>query len=107
MDVRCSQSGSGRKPCTATVASIVAAVIVPAASLVRLNVSVVVPEPFASLPLTGGTSLDGRNAAVNMTDDAGEGVVGILLSEPQAAARTPSPSNPKTVSDFMSDLLVK
>src|SRR5262245_35120728 len=77
-------------PCTETIASSVAAVIVPAASLVRLNVSVAVPEPLASSPLTGGTSLDARNAAVNVTDDAGEGVVGIPLSEPQAAARTPS-----------------
>jgi hypothetical protein len=77
--------------------------MVPAASLVRLNVSVAVPDPFASSPVMGGTSLDGRSAAVNVADAAGEGVVGMLLSLPQPAATSPSPSNPKRASDFMSD----
>jgi hypothetical protein len=90
-------------PCTEMVASIVAAVMVPAPSLVRLNVSVAVPDPFASPPTTGGTSLDASSAALNIVDDAGDGAIGELLLPPQAAVTTPSASNPKRASDFMSD----
>src|SRR5262245_21000189 len=91
-------------PVTETVASMVAAVMVPAGSLVTLNLSVAVPDPFASVPLIGGTSLDGSSAAVNVTEegDAGDGVVGV--SSPHAAARDPRRSNPIRARDFMTDL---
>jgi hypothetical protein len=81
----------------------VAAVVVLAESFVKLNVSVAVPDPFASVPLIGGTSLDGSSAAVNVTeDDAADGVVGV--SSPHAAARDPRRSNPTRARDFMTDL---
>jgi hypothetical protein len=44
-----------------------AAVIVPPASLVRLNVMVASPFPLASAPVMAGTSFDGNNVAVNFT----------------------------------------
>jgi putative aminopeptidase FrvX len=81
----------------------VAAVVVPAESFVKLNVSVAVPDPFASVPLIGGTSLDGSRAAVNVTDDdAGDGVIGV--SSPHAAASDPRRSNPIRTRDFMTDI---
>jgi putative aminopeptidase FrvX len=82
----------------------VAAVMLPAASLVKSNLRVPVPDPFASVPLIGGTSLDGSSAAVTVTeeDDAGEGVVG--GSSPHAVARDPRRSNPIRARDVMTDL---
>jgi hypothetical protein len=81
----------------------VTAVVVPAASFVKLNLSVAVPDPLASDPLIGGTSLDGSSAAVNVTDDdAGDGVIGLL--SPHAAASDPRSSNPIRTRDFMTDI---
>jgi hypothetical protein len=81
----------------------VAAVVVPAASFVKLNLSVAVPDPLASVPLIGGTSPDGSSAAVKVTDDdAGDGVVGV--SSPHAAASDPRRSNPIRARDFMTDI---
>src|SRR5215510_1134193 len=93
-------------PFTDTVASRVAAVMVPAASLVRLNVSVPVPEPFASAPAIGGTSLAGSNAAVNVTDDeVGDGVVGAGAAlSPHAAVRNPRRSNRHRTRGFVTDI---
>src|SRR5262249_39064672 len=91
-------------PVTFTVASMVAAVMLPAASLVRLNVRLEVPEPPASDPVTGGTSLAGSNVALNVDDAAGEGVgvVGVSLL-PQPAATEARMSNPERyVKGFMS-----
>jgi len=91
----------GGNPVADTVASMVAAVMLPAASLDRLNVRLAVPEPPASDPLTGGTSLEGSSMALNVDDDAGEGVVGV--SPPQPAATEARISNPeRQMKGFMS-----
>ena len=69
----------------------VAAVTLPLESLVKLNVTAAVPDPLASLPLTGGTSLDGSSAAVNVTgDEAGDGDV--RVSSPQPVVTLPTTS---------------
>src|SRR5215510_3244810 len=78
------------KPVTFTVTSNVAAVIVPDESLVRLNVSVDVPDPPASVPVTGGTSLDGSSAAVKLDAEAGDGVGVVAPLSSHAAAPRPS-----------------
>jgi hypothetical protein len=74
------------KPCRLHWKLAVAAVIVPAASFVRLNVIVTVPLPVASAPVIGGTSWFEKIAIEKITgrfDGCGVG-----LSSPQAAPPT-------------------
>jgi hypothetical protein len=53
---------------------------VPAESLDKLNVTVAVAEPSASLPVTGGTSFEVRRAAVKVADEFDEdGIVAVSL----------------------------
>src|SRR5438067_1965264 len=61
-----------------------AAVMLPAASLVVLNVIVALPLPLASAPLMGGFSFAGESAAVKV-GCVGDGEDGELL--PHAAAK--------------------
>src|SRR5436190_320168 len=79
------------KPVNVPEKSAVAAVTLPAASFVRLNVIVIVPEPVDSALLNAGTSFAGDNCAVKsalavLLLFVVEGVV--LL--PHAAAPRPS-----------------
>jgi putative aminopeptidase FrvX len=68
-----------------------------------LNLSVAVPDPFASVPPIGGTSLDGSRATVKVTDDDDDGDGAIGGSSPHAAASDPRRSNPMRARDFMTD----
>src|SRR5262245_19046323 len=91
----------GGSPVAETVTSRAAAVILPVESLVRLNVSAAVPDPFASLPVIAGTSLDGSSVAASLTDEAGDGDV--MASSPHPAVTLPTTSNAQRyVKGFMS-----
>src|SRR5687768_8389064 len=80
------------KPVRLTWNEIVPLVMLPAASLVTLNVIVAVPLPLASALDTGGTSFAGDSAAVNTGLTGVDGSVDDLpqATEPMAkmAART-------------------
>jgi len=69
----------GGSPVADTVASIVADVIVPPESLDRLNVSLAVPEALASVPVTGGISLDVSKSVVRVAVEVEEGMVDVSL----------------------------
>jgi hypothetical protein len=60
---------------------------------VRLNVKVAVPEPPASVPVTGGTSLAGSSTALNVAHVAEEGAV--TVSPPQDVASEARSNNPE------------
>src|SRR5262249_19744911 len=80
------------------VTSRLAAVTLPEESFVAVRRTVAVPEPLASAPLIGGTSLDGSNVAVSVAVAVADGVS--LLVQP--AAMNPRTISPKRYGDFMS-----
>src|SRR4051794_36958125 len=74
------------KPVRLTTKVAVAAVMLPAASLVVTNVIVDVPLPLASAPVMAGTSFAGDSVATNV---GLVGVVGAVEDEPQPDTNTP------------------
>src|SRR5215210_3778257 len=74
-------------PLRSIVKSPLAAVMVPAESLVRFRFRVIVPLAPASALVTGGTSLAGDKVAVNFTTLALDGVVGVFEPHPTAMRR--------------------
>src|SRR5437762_238153 len=89
------------KPVTVTVKSALAAVMLPAASLVLCIVTVTVPLADASALVVGvGNSLPGSSVAVNFGSAGGVGAAGVSLPQLTAAAST-SPSAKIEKPDFM------
>src|SRR6187399_3071706 len=91
-------------PAAVTLKSAVAAVMVPAASFVRLNVMVAVPDPSRSAFDTGGTSFAGNKAAVNFVGRA-VGVVGVSFLSHAANVRPSEATRRTETKRFMVGLL--
>src|SRR5262249_44783562 len=92
----------GGNPVADTVASIVADMIVPPESLDRLNVTLAMPEALASVPVTGGTSLDVSRFVVKVAVELEEGMVDVSLHPTITATQLKTSSPERELKVFMS-----